>query len=37
MKMHKMAMITKGRYSFLTFQVTGKEKELNVQLHKEGK
>ena len=27
----------KGRYSFLTFQVTGKEKELNVQLHKEGK
>jgi len=27
----------KGRYSFLTFRVTGKEKELNVQLHKEGK
>ncbi|CAM3086616.1 glycoside hydrolase family 31 protein [Flavobacterium frigoris] len=27
----------KGRYSFLTFQVTGKEKELNIQLHKEGK
>jgi alpha-glucosidase len=37
MKMHKMAMIIKGRYSFLTFQVTGKKKELNVQLHKEGK
>jgi alpha-glucosidase len=28
MKMHKMAMITKGRYSFLTFQVTGKKKNL---------
>jgi alpha-glucosidase len=27
----------KKRYSFLTFQVTGKKKELNVQLHKEGK
>jgi alpha-glucosidase len=27
----------KGRYSFLTFRVTGKEKELNIQLHKEGK
>lgn len=27
----------KGRYSFLSFQVTGKEKELNIQLHKEGK
>jgi alpha-glucosidase len=27
----------KGRFSFLTFQVKGKEKELNVQLHKEGK
>ncbi|SDX92293.1 glycoside hydrolase family 31 protein [Flavobacterium degerlachei] len=27
----------KGRYSFLTFQVTGKELELNIQLHKEGK
>lgn len=27
----------KGRYSFLTFRVTGKETELNVQLHKEGK
>jgi alpha-glucosidase len=37
MKMHKMAMIIKkGRYS-LTFRVTGKEKELNIQLHKEGK
>ncbi|MDI6049056.1 glycoside hydrolase family 31 protein [Flavobacterium sp. XS2P24] len=27
----------KGRYSFLSFQTTGKEKELIVQLHKEGK
>lgn len=27
----------KGRYSFLSFQVTGKETELNIQLHKEGK
>ncbi len=27
----------KGRYSFLSFQATGKEKELNIQLHKEGK
>lgn len=27
----------KGRYSFLTFQVTGKELEVNIQLHKEGK
>ncbi|WP_369765031.1 glycoside hydrolase family 31 protein [Flavobacterium sp. WC2429] len=27
----------KGRYSFLTFRVTGKEKELNIQQHKEGK
>ncbi len=27
----------KGRYSFLSFQVTGKEKELHIQLHKEGK
>ncbi|MBC5838307.1 glycoside hydrolase family 31 protein [Flavobacterium muglaense] len=27
----------KGRYSFLTFRLTGKTKELNVQLHKEGK
>ena len=27
----------KGRYSFLSFQATGKEKELIVQLHKEGK
>ena len=27
----------KGRYSFLTFQVTGKKKEINIQLHKEGK
>ena len=27
----------KGRYSFLSFQITGKEKELIVQLHKEGK
>jgi hypothetical protein len=32
MKMHKMAMIKKGRYSFLTFQVTGKEKELNATI-----
>jgi alpha-glucosidase len=38
MKMHKMAMIIKkGRYSFLTFQVTGKEKRTYIQLHKEGK
>ena len=27
----------KGRFSFLTFQVTGKEKEVIIQLHKEGK
>ncbi|MDP3679249.1 MAG: glycoside hydrolase family 31 protein [Flavobacterium sp.] len=27
----------KGRYSFLSFQTTGKEKELIIQLHKEGK
>ncbi|WP_426091118.1 glycoside hydrolase family 31 protein [Flavobacterium sp. DSR3-2] len=27
----------KGRYSFLSFQITGKENELIVQLHKEGK
>jgi alpha-glucosidase len=27
----------KGRYSFLTFQLTGKDTELNIQLHKEGK
>ncbi len=27
----------KGRYSFLSFQATGKEMELNIQLHKEGK
>ncbi|SFE99842.1 glycoside hydrolase family 31 protein [Flavobacterium xueshanense] len=27
----------KGRYSFLSFQATGKEKELIIQLHKEGK
>ena len=27
----------KGRFSFLSFQLTGKEKELNIQLHKEGK
>ncbi|WP_367753395.1 glycoside hydrolase family 31 protein [Flavobacterium sp. WC2430] len=27
----------KGRYSFLTFRVTGKEKEINIQLHKDGK
>ncbi|MFV8332834.1 glycoside hydrolase family 31 protein [Flavobacterium sp. GSP14] len=27
----------KGRYSVLSFQATGKEKELNIQLHKEGK
>jgi alpha-glucosidase len=27
----------KGRYSFLSFQATGKQKELIVQLHKEGK
>lgn len=27
----------KGRFSFLSFQVTGKETELNIQLHKEGK
>jgi len=27
----------KGRYSFLSFQTIGKEKELIVQLHKEGK
>jgi alpha-glucosidase len=27
----------KGRYSFLSFQVTGKETELHIQLHKEGK
>ena len=27
----------KGRYSFLSFQATGKKKELNIQLHKEGK
>jgi alpha-glucosidase len=33
----KTAMIIKGRYSFLTFQLTGKQMELNIQLHKEGK
>lgn len=27
----------KGRYSFLSFQTTGREKELIIQLHKEGK
>ena len=27
----------KGRYSFLSFLTTGKQKELNIQLHKEGK
>ena len=27
----------KGRYSFLSFQMTGKDKELIIQLHKEGK
>lgn len=27
----------KGRFSFLTFQVTAKEKEVIIQLHKEGK
>ena len=27
----------KGRYSFLSFQATGKEKELIIQLHKDGK
>jgi alpha-glucosidase len=27
----------KGRYSFLSFKTIGKEKELIVQLHKEGK
>jgi alpha-glucosidase len=27
----------KGRFSFLSFQMTGKETELNIQLHKEGK
>jgi len=27
----------KGRFSFLTFRVTGKEKEINIQLHKDGK
>ncbi len=27
----------KGRFSFLSFQMTGKEKEVNIQLHKEGK
>jgi alpha-glucosidase len=27
----------KGRYSFLSFQTIGKEKELIIQLHKEGK
>ncbi|KIA86817.1 hypothetical protein OA85_04060 [Flavobacterium sp. AED] len=27
----------KGRYSFLSFQTTGKEKELIIQVHKEGK
>lgn len=27
----------KGRYSFLSFQTTGKEKKLIIQLHKEGK
>ncbi|NRT15792.1 alpha-glucosidase [Flavobacterium sp. 28A] len=27
----------KGRFSFLTFQVTGRDKEVIIQLHKEGK
>lgn len=27
----------KGRYSFLTFQMTAKENEISIQLHKEGK
>ncbi|MGM8363698.1 glycoside hydrolase family 31 protein [Flavobacterium sp. ARAG 55.4] len=27
----------KGRFSFLSFQLTGKEKEVNIQLHKDGK
>jgi alpha-glucosidase len=27
----------KGRFSFVTFQLTGKEKELNIHVHKEGK